>query len=234
IPAGFQAALKKNEEETVKIYFYEGEIKSSFGAEHIERSLKDYRDSVVKERLVARSVASSVLTPFKIKRENVAPQEKVSAATIGGFIGYLVILLCMSGAIYPAIDLTAGEKERGTMETILSSPVSRIDLVLGKFFLVLSAALATAALSVLSMGISFAAARLFSADVRRGRGGAAVFFLHLAPNPFFFIFSMPFPLAFFFAGALMPIPLFAKPYKEAQTSLPPLTFLVVFPAVASL
>src|SRR5262249_42885389 len=123
IPAGFQAALKKNEEETVKIYFYEGEIKSSFGAEHIERSLKDYRDSVVKERLVARSVASSVLTPFKIKRENVAPQEKVSAATIGGFIGYLVILLCMSGAIYPAIDLTAGEKERGTMETILSSPV---------------------------------------------------------------------------------------------------------------
>ena len=57
--------------------------------------------------------------------------------------------------MYPAMDLTAGEKERGTMETILSSPISRLDLVLGKFLLVLTASLVTAALSVASMGISF-------------------------------------------------------------------------------
>src|SRR2546430_8456686 len=67
----------------------------------------------------------------------------------------MVILLSMTGAISPAIDLTAGEKERGTMETILSSPLSRVDLVLGKFFLVLSASLSTAILSIISMGTSF-------------------------------------------------------------------------------
>src|SRR5215468_4924995 len=170
IPPNFQSALEKGQDETVKIYYYEGEIKSSFGADRIEKFLKDYRDRVVKDRLAAKNVSASVLKPFEIKQENVAPPEKVSGATVGGFIGYLVVLLCMTGAMYPAIDLTAGEKERGTMETILSSPVSRTDLVLGKFFLVLSAALATAALSVLSMGISFAAARLFSADVRSGCG----------------------------------------------------------------
>ena len=234
IPAGFQASLERNEEKALKIYFYEGEIKSIFGAEHIEKSLKDYRDNVVRERLTARDVTTSVLTPFEIKRENVAPPEKVSGATIGGFIGYLVILLCMSGAMYPAIDLTAGEKERGTMETILSSPVSRVDLVLGKFFLVLSAALATAALSVLSMGISFTAMRLFSSSVRSGRGEAAALILQLGPKPVLFIFAMALPLAVFFAAALMTIALFAKTYKEAQSYLTPMTFLVVIPAVASL
>jgi sodium transport system permease protein len=234
IPPGFQASLEKNEEKTVTIYFYEGEIKSSFGAEHIEKSLKDYRDQVVKERLASRNIATSVLVPFEIKQQNVAPPEKVSGATIGGFIGYLVILLCMTGAMYPAIDLTAGEKERGTMETILSSPVSRMNLVLGKFLLVLSAALATAALSVISMGISFTAMKHLNTSVQSGRGEAAALILHLGPKSVVLIFLMALPLAVFFAAALMTIALFAKTYKEAQSYLTPMTFIVIIPAVASL
>ena len=234
IPSGFQSSLEKNEERTVTIYFYEGELKSSFGADHIEKSLKDYRDQVAKDRLATRNIVSAVLTPFAITRQNVAPPEKVSGATTGGFIGYLVILLCMTGAMYPAIDLTAGEKERGTMETILSSPVSRTDLVLGKFLLVLSAALATAALSVLSMGISTTTMKHFSPAVQSGRGEAAALILQLGPKPVLLIFVMALPLAVFFAAALMTIALFAKTYKEAQSYLTPMTFLVVIPAVASL
>jgi len=111
IPPGFQAALEKGEPKTVKIYYYEGEMKSSFGVDRIEKFLKDYRDQVVKERLAAKNVPTSVLTPFDIRQENVAPPEKVSGATVGGFIGYMVVLLCMTGAMYPAIELTAGEKE---------------------------------------------------------------------------------------------------------------------------
>jgi len=234
IPQGFQAALEGNEQKTVTIYFYEGEIKSSFGAEHIEKCLKDYRDQVVKQRLASKNIAASVLSPFEIKQQNVAPPEKVSGATIGGFIGYLVILLCMTGAMYPAIDLTAGEKERGTMETILSSPVSRMNLVLGKFLLVLSAALATAALSVLSMGISFNGMKHFTPSAGTGKGEAPALILQLGPKPVLLIFTMALPLAVFFAAALMTIALFAKTYKEAQSYLTPMTFVVVIPAVASL
>ena len=82
------------------------------------------------------------------------PRKKCAGETVGGIIPYLVIIMCLTGAMYPAMDLTAGEKERATMETILSSPISRTHLVLGKFLLVLSASLVTAALSVTSMGIS--------------------------------------------------------------------------------
>jgi sodium transport system permease protein len=232
IPPGFQAALEKGEPKTVNIYYYEGEMKSSFGVDRIEKFLKDYRDEVVKERLAAKNVPPSVLTPFEIRQENVAPPEKVSGATVGGFIGYMVVLLCMTGAMYPAIELTAGEKERGTMETILSSPISRMNLVLGKFLLVLSAALATAALSVMSMGISFSALRHF--NLSSGRGEAAGLLLQLGPKAVAAIFLMALPMAVLFSAVLMTIALFAKSHKEAQSYLTPMTFLVVIPAVASL
>ena len=234
IPPGFQSALEKGDAKTVKIYFYQGELKSSLGADRIEKSLKDYRDAVVKDRLAAKNVSSSVLTPFSIEQQNVAPPEKVSGATVGGFIGYLVVLLCMTGAMYPAIDLTAGEKERGTMETILSSPISRLDLVLGKFFLVLSAALATAALSVFSMGISFSVLSRLNASSGSGHGDSAALLLQLGPKAVASIFLMALPLAVLFSAVLMTIALFAKSHKEAQSYLTPMTFLVVIPAVASL
>ena len=231
IPKGFQAALAEGTAPTVDIYYYEGEIKSSFGADHLQDAIKDYREEVVKERLTANNLPASVLSPFEIKRQNVAPLEKVGGASIGGFIGYAVILLCLTGAMYPAIDLTAGEKERGTIETILSSPISRVDLVLGKFLLVFSASLVSAILSVTSMGTSFAL--LGHSHLMTSSGGQSLN-LSLGPLSVAAVFFMAFPLAVLFSAVLMTIALFAKTYKEAQSYLTPLTFLVVIPAIASI
>src|SRR5713101_116959 len=231
IPKGFQSSLDRGEEQTLKIYFYKGELKSTLGADRVEKFLKDYSDTVIASRLTARNVPASIIKPFEVTQENVAPPEKVSGAALGGLLGYMVILLSMTGAIYPAIDLTAGEKERGTMETILSSPISRRDLVLGKFLLVLSASLTTAVLAIFSMGTSFYVV---------GRSGAmsskeaAALQLHIGLPTVLSVFLMALPLAVFFAAVLLTIALFAKSYKEAQSYLTPMTFVVVIPAVASL
>src|SRR6266699_5652873 len=233
IPAGFQADVAQQKSDTVKIFNYQGEMKSEFAAEKVETYLKEYRDNVVRERLAAKNLAETVLKPFEVNRENVAPPEKVSGAAFGGIIGYMVILLCMTGAMYPAMDLTAGEKERGTMETILSSPISRMHLVLGKFFLVLTASLATAALSVLSMGVSFSVLDRFTENSGSQRGEAAAFLLHLGLKTVLSVFIMALPLAVFFSATLMTIALFAKTYKEAQSYLTPMTFVVIIPAIAA-
>jgi sodium transport system permease protein len=231
IPKGFDSALVRGEEQRVNIYYYEGEIKSGFGADHIADFFKDYRDSIITSRLSDRNLPASLIKPFSVMKENVAPPEKVSGAALGGLLGYMVILLSMTGAIYPAIDLTAGEKERGTMETILSSPISRVDLVLGKFFLVLSASLTTAILSIISMGTSFYAVGKSGAISEKG---AAVLQLHVGLATVLSVLLMALPLAVLFAAALLTIALFAKSYKEAQSYLTPMTFIVVIPAVASL
>lgn len=234
IPDGFEASLAQQNSLTVEIYKYEGELKSSISAATVEKNLKDYRDKIVEARLEADHVPSSVLTPFLIKQDNVAPPEKVGGAAFGGIIGYMVILLCLTGGMYPAMDLTAGEKERGTMETILSSPISRLDLVLGKFFLVLTASLVTAALSVLSMGISFwGVQHLRVIDVGKNPDAAAMQ-LQVKLPAVLSVFLMALPLAVLFSAGLITISLFAKSYKEAQSYVSPLMILVILPAVAAM
>jgi len=234
IPPGFQANLGQQRAGTVKIYFYRGELKSLFAAGNIEAYLKEYRDDVVTERLAANRLPADLLKPFDVKQQNVAPPEKEAGAVLGGIIAYLVIFMCLNGGMHPAIDLTAGEKERGTMETILSSPVSRTHLVLGKFLLVLTASLITSALLVGSMGVSFTVLeRTHSMDAMSDDGEPAPQ-LTVGPLAVASVFIMAFPLAVLFSAALITISVFAKSYKEAQSYIVPLMFLVVVPSVAAM
>jgi len=233
IPAGFEKSMADQKDQTVTIYGYDGDLKSDLASKKISDFLKDYRDSVVKQRLSARNLPASVLKPFDVKQQNVAPPEKSGGALFfGGFIAYIVVFLCLNGGMHPAMDLTAGEKERGTMETILSSPISRAHLVLGKFLLVLTTALTTAALSVISMGISFTIANsLRTTPIQAGEEGAT---LHIGFAAALSVFIMAIPLAVLFSSVLITISTFAKSYKEAQSYIMPIIFLVIIPAIAAM
>ena len=228
IPAGFDAAVDRGDQTTVKIYDYDGELKSGIAAGKIEKFFKDLRDQTVRGRLEARHLPDTLISPFDVKRENVAPPEKVSGAAIGGFLPYFIIILCLTGAMYPAIDLTAGEKERGTIETILCSPVPRTQIVLGKFLMVLTAALCTAVLAIISMGASFHAAKTMVA-VKVGADNPLNFTIGL--KAIAAVFLMVLPLAVLFSAGLLAIALFAKSYKEAQSYIAPLMIIVILPAI---
>ena len=234
IPAGFDAKLAAGEPMTVKIYMYEGEIKSGFAVQKLQKFFDDMRDAAVRNRLDARHLPESLIKPFDIKQENVAPPEKVSGALLGGFVPYFVILLSLTGAMYPAMDLTAGEKERGTIETILCSPVSRTHLVLGKFLLVLTASVVTALLSVSSMAVSFGVARRFLLSMSKKSDAEQILQITISVKSVMLVFFMVLPLAVLFSAALLAIALFAKSYKEAQSYISPLMIVVILPAVAAI
>jgi sodium transport system permease protein len=232
IPPGFDAKLAAGEPMNVKIYMYEGDLKSGFGADRLQKFFRDLRDRAVRERLKARSLPDNLIHPFDIEQRNVAPAEKVGGAILGGLVPYFVILLCLTGAMYPAMDLTAGEKERGTMETILCSPVSRTHLVLGKFLMVLTASVATAVLSMSSMAASFAVGKKMLQGMGHGPAGAALQ-ITLTWKSVIAVFIMVLPLAVLFSATLLAIALFAKSFKEAQSYISPLMIVVVLPAVAA-
>ena len=232
IPDGFDNAIETGEPARVDILYYEGEIMSEIAAGRLESFFKDLRQRTVEERLTARNLSANLIRPFEVARENVAPAAKAGAAAFAGLIPYLVILLCLTGAMYPAMDLTAGEKERGTMETILTSPVSRTHLVLGKFLTVLTASIATAALAVASMGISARYARYLLGDVPPE--AAAQFHMVIDPKAVAAVFAMVLPIAVLFSAVLLAISVFAKSYKEAQSYISPLMIVVILPAVASI
>ena len=229
-PAGFAAALNARAKEAplVKIYHYNTESRSEAAADKIEAIIREYRESVVTERLTAQGLPEPFVRPIEAKEENVAAPEKVSGSRLAIILPYFIIFLCLMGAIHPAMDLTAGEKERGTLETILASSVHRGEIVLGKFFLVLTVSLTTTVISIASYAITAS----FSASYMQQMTSGQSFRLSFAAIGA--ILLVAFPLAVLFSSGLIAISLFAKNYKEAQSYIGPLMFLVIVPAMAAM
>ncbi len=228
-PPQLESNLRQNPEETqgVKVYWYEGELRSRFMVRRIQRVAREYREEIVKARLAAYRLTAADARPFEFEQKNVAEAEKVTGNILGFILPYFIIVLSLTGAMYPAMDLTAGEKERGTMETILASPAGRGEIVLGKFLVVLLTSLATTALAILSFAATVLAGAGVLASISKelvvqvsARSAAAVFLVVL-------------PLAVAFSAALMAISLIARNYREAQGYLAPLMFVVILPAMGS-
>ncbi len=233
IPAGFDAALAAGDMPEVTIFHYQGEMKSGIGRGQLNGFLNDYRATVVEESFKARGLPMSLAKPFEVKSQNVAPPEKVGGNAIGGFVPYIIVILCFTGAMYPAMDLTAGEKERGTMETLLCSPLNRVNIVLGKFLMTFTASIATMILSLTTLGLSAMVAGSVFAGGRTGGGGSGGGepLVLIDPMGLVGVFAMILPVAVLFSAVLLTVSLFAKSFKEAQSYVSPGMILIIMPAV---
>ena len=223
LPDDIDTIATGSQSKQVSIGYYENDVKSEMTKDKLQKFFDDYRDGVARAALVARGMSPNILEPFKVQADNVAPPAKVSAAIFGGWIPYLIIIFSFTGAMYPAMDLTAGEKERGTLETILSSPVSRTDLVIGKFLMVMTASVVTAVLSLASVG--FAGRHMMSGAQQHTMN------LSISPSTVIAVAVMLLPLTVLFASMLLAVALLAKSYREAQTYVSPLVFVAIAPAI---
>jgi sodium transport system permease protein len=160
--------------------------------------------------LADRGVDPSLLEPFSVAETNVASKEKMGGLILSIFLPYIIILLSMLGAMYTAIDLTAGEKERGTLETILVSPVPRWQLATGKFLTILTTSVVSTSLAIISMS-----ATMLYGMQSFGRMGEDMA-INITPLMILIILLMMIPTACLFSALLMSIAIFAKSYKEAK------------------
>ncbi len=224
-PPNLEAKLEEEQNDSILIYYDKTEIKSEIAYTKLFEILKTYSDSLTDLRLFKREFDRKLLTPLKIKAENVASAKKMGGFFIAMFLPYILVILALQGGMYPAIDLTAGEKERGTLETILVSPLSRLELSVGKFLTVLTATVVTAILGTTSMTVS--------AIIPGTQFGETNATFSLGPEVGLVILILMLPLCCFFAGILLAIALLAKSFKEAQSYLTPLMLLIIFPAMIS-
>ena len=100
----------------------------------VDEFSKDYQNLAFENLTLNEEQQKSLLEPIKIEQINVADERETQGENIGGLIPYFIFMLCLQGAMLPASDLGAGEKERGTLETLLITPIERNKIVLGKFF----------------------------------------------------------------------------------------------------
>ena len=228
IPPGFERALRSGDAPAVTLYDYKGELKSGFAVEELQDFFSGLRSRATARLLEEHGLAARIARPFDISQVNVAPPEKVGGNMFGAIVPYFFIFLCYIGALYPAMDLTAGEKERGTMETLLCCPAARTDIVLGKFLMVLTGSLFAVASSMVSMVVTLGlAASALGAGAAASASHAAM--PTVDPLGMLGVLAMVLPVAVLFSAVLFSISLFAKSLKEAQSYVTPLTFAIIIP-----
>ncbi len=229
LPPDFDSTIANGGKAQVKIFEYRGDMNSEFAAEKVNTFFRNLSETTVRERLESRNVPVALLTPLDVQRQNVAPLSRVTGSMLGGLIPYVLLFMCMTGAMYPAIDLTAGEKERGTIETLLCCPVDRVNLVLGKFLMVVTASMSTVFLALSSMGATFQ----FAKTVLGHSVPAAELQMvtTIDPKGLAAVFVFLIPAAVMLSAILLMLGLFSRSFREAQSYVGPMMMVVAMTTI---
>jgi sodium transport system permease protein len=161
---------------------------------------------------------------FAVRAENVAAKAAMGGHMLSNVLPMMVVVMVMIGAFYPAIDITAGERERGTLETILSTPVDRFDLMAGKV-------LAVSAIAAVTGVFNLASISLTTLEGVRLLGGKELFVVPWSRA--LATLTTVVPSAFLFASVMVTIGATARNFKEAQNLLTPVYFLCITPALVA-
>jgi sodium transport system permease protein len=212
-----------------RVDFY---YKSSEGQRIVRDRMQELIDEYEEELLTARfetlELDEDIVEGIDLRRHNVATMQERLGNEVGGFLPYIFIIFCFMGAMYPAIDLGAGEKERGTMETLLTAPVNRFHILVGKFGVVVLSGVLSAIVSMVGLYIGIKRAQQLPPEIMEvlvkimGWGNIAM------------LFSLLLPLTIFFAGVLLSVSLSAKTFKEAQSLISPLNVAIILPAAIAM
>jgi ABC-2 type transport system permease protein/sodium transport system permease protein len=190
-------------------------------AEYVERRLRAYNDRNVQDRLQA--LRQSPELPATWQRQPIAEEEGESywLATV---VPMVLILMTITGAVYPAIDLTAGERERGTLEALMAAPVPRLGLLFAKYVAVLTVAMLTALMNILGMTVTV---------LSTGLGPLLFGERDVSLAAIVVVFGLLVLFAAFFSAVLLCVTSFARSFKEAQAYLIPLMLLSLGPGLVS-
>ena len=231
VPASFSTQVLSSEQHVVKLYLNDSGLNKVYSRvrEVVGELSDDMQRAAFSELGVSETQQLAILKPISLEKENVADARENWGEKIGGFLPYMIFILCLQGAMAPAADLGAGEKERGTLETLLISPMERSSLVLGKFFTIALAGVVTALITVGSLAIwglilAQGMAVKVVADIM-GMIGLVDFLL---------VFLMLIPIVAIFASVLLSLSIYARSFKEAQSYMGSLIVVVIFPAIMAM
>ncbi len=199
--------------------------KSRVALLRVERVLRNWRTGVMQTNLRDSNVPLDAARPFQLQPQDVAQEQQRSAAVWSKILPFVLFIWALTGAFYPAIDLCAGEKERGTLETLLASPALRREIVWGKLLTVMTFSVVTALLNLGSLGLTgkFVLAQLQETIALSGHTS-----LSLPPlvSILWLVLAL-IPIAALFSALCLACAAFARSTKEGQYYLMPLLLIVM-------
>ena len=194
----------------------------------MKKMVEKYSDDLLDDRIESLGISSATIKPINLKTENVEEPQELVGQTVGGFLPYMFIMFCFMGCMYPALDLITGEKERGTIETLLTVPASRFKILLGKVMTISIVGLAATIMGIVGMYIGVLVLPDLSQKI------STVVNSVISPKFVIMLLAMLLPLCVFFAGLISALVVKAKSFKEAQSIVSPFTFIIILPAAMAL
>jgi sodium transport system permease protein len=198
--------------------------RSGYARGLLQRRLGEWAGMMTAERLRVQGLPDSFAEPLAVDEASIATAQDVGGYMLGRFLPLILILMTVLGAFYPSIDLAAGEKERGTLEALLTAPVPADHLVLGKFITAALMGLTAATLNLASMLLTFQSGLV-------GFGDTVDIQFQLPARSALLIFAVLALLAVLFSALFLGIAVRSHSFKEAQNSLTPVYILSLVPAM---
>lgn len=214
---GFQQAIDAQDQAPVTVYFDSVRDDSRTARDRVEAVVGEYRASLLAAREQARGLPAGFADAVDVLRRDVAPPARRAGYMMGALLPFILVSLSLFGGFYAAIDLTAGEKERGTMQTLMVAPLRSGEIVAGKFLAVWAVGLVAALANVGSLSLTMA---------RILPGGE----FSIAPSAFGLAALLLVPITMTTSALFLAVAAFAKDFKDGQNFLTPIYMLVAMPA----
>ncbi len=207
--------------------------RSIVASKRLHAKLDAWQRAWLREKLTSANINPSMIEPMQLIQIDIAPQETKQALVWSKLLPLVMLVWALTGAFYPAIDLCAGEKERGTLETLLSSPATRREIVWGKLLTVMSFSVGTAILNLFSMQITSSFVIGQFARMGASDAVAALGPLHFSSLTWLIVILLP--IAVLFSALALAVAALARSSKEGQYYLMPLLLaglpLVMLPMI---
>jgi len=204
------------------VTYRENDSRSEFALSELRKLIQTINEHEASELRIAKGMSRGA--PFEVIASAIAGTNSI-ASGLSSVIPLVLVLMTITGAVYPAIDLTAGERERGTMEALIATPVPRFALLFSKYIAVLTVAILTAIANLTAMFVTLRFSGL--AEVLLGDQGFSLVSV-IAVFPLLVVFAS------FFSAILLALCSVAKSFKEAQAYLIPVIILAMGPGILSL
>ena len=201
--------------------------RSSQASARVESAIADYRSEWLSQQATALSIPETDREQFQIVQDNVSTEEQIGTLLMGMMIPMFLVLMIAMGCLMPAIDSTAGERERSTWETLMTVSASRLSVVTSKYFYVATLGILAGVLNVVAM---FASMGVIMGPLLVDLGESAnAFQFSLSPLALPVMIVAAIALALFFAAAMMILASFARTFKDGQAMVGPVFILAVLP-----
>jgi|APTNR8051073442_1049403.scaffolds.fasta_scaffold00134_19 sodium transport system permease protein len=226
---GFQSSLDSNQSATVTIFYDTSKDLLEGRVRNIKASVEQLGQNLLLARLNEKQLPQGFVKPIDLREQNIAPQERVVGKIMGRFLPMLLLLFIFTGCIYIAIDITAGEKERRTLQPLFTAPIKVREIIAGKFLATYTVGLISATMNVLSLLVAmYIQVQLLSG----GKAGEA-FSLPISGEGWAWMALIIVLATAFMAAISIAVVLLANSYKEAQSYVSPLMMIIIIPAVMS-